>query len=409
MRETKMQLFLKPSEIMNLRAERNRLEHDFIRLSKRARLHYRPSGGDTTYIKVEGVLENIKLKIGQAINEDLANEGMENTKTIGFVTTKTYNKIMGKIDKYKKIWVSEQVEKIMIGCDPEFILVNKDGTAEYGDDGLGYEFDDPAKKQAVLGSDGPCAEMRPPPSNNSKQLVENMKNIFETEGHKIENYDWVGGASFWHPDMDRRYYIGGHIHLGLPNIEGGAKHPDKMIQARIVRILDEFVALPLVRLDTPVASERRLKEKDYGCFGAMRSGDIKFEWRVPSGIWFVHPTLALVTIATTKAVVEEIWKKYEDNNYNKDFLMLVDNKNNIQRYFDCMDTEYVRNIVNNSSISDVPTSLVLSIHNKLKQMSTYPLYKSEIDGFIKICCRKQVPLKASQLDLKRGWLAGKSL
>src|SRR4030042_1892082 len=115
------------------------------------------------------------------------------------------------------IWVSELGEKITIGADPEFVLVKEDGSALYADELFVINGNDDNKWEQ-LGSDGPCAEIRPEPSNNHEELIQNIEKLFKEHSDVIKDYNWMGGATYSHPSMDRRYPIGGHIHLGIPNL-----------------------------------------------------------------------------------------------------------------------------------------------------------------------------------------------
>lgn len=408
MRREKMQLTLKPSKVMDRWAKNNTEEHNKIRLSRRARTYYKPSDWSNTRVKVHGRAKEGKLLLSQAPLEEVKKLGPKSAKTIGFVTTKTFNYLMGKTSNsmQKAIWVSEDAQTITIGCDPEFALVHDSGELKYAD----HLFDSQTKLNP-FGSDGPCAELRPAPSSDVKELVDNMRSLLTDNAAKIEQYQWLGGATYAHPSMSRPYYIGGHIHFGLPK---GVAYSEQILQHRAARILDEFVAVPMIRIDTPTPSKRRTVPcagtgKLYGAFGDVIGGEYKFEWRVPSGIWLVHPEIAQAVLATSKAVVEEVWRRFEDKNKSKEFMMGTDSGDNLQSSFKCQDSEKIRTLINKSSISDVSITSVRKIHDKFKGMATYSRYKAEIDEFIKICCSKSMPLSKQNLELRRGWIENKSL
>lgn len=403
-----MQLTLVPSKVMDRWARKNKTEHNKIRLSKRARIHYKPSQWDNTKLKVHGRSKQMSLILSQAPIEEIKRMGKTSAKTIGFVTTQTYNSLMGKgkSTAERAIWISENAQTITIGCDPEFVLVKKNGEAAYADNIMPS-----GQKMKEFGSDGPCAELRPAPSNKVAELVENIEHLLKTHAHLIEEYKWLGGATYTHPSMNRVFYIGGHIHYGLPK---GSKFSDRNIQKRVVRILDELIAVPLVRIDTPDPSRRRNipcsgSGKIYGAFGDICEGDYKFEWRVPSGIWLVHPDLAKCVLSASKAVVEEVWRRFEDKNKSTEFMMGVQGKNNLQYSFGCDSSERVRDIINKSKPSEVAVDHIRKLHSKLRGMATYSRYKAEIDEFINICCSKQMPPSKQKLDLKRGWVRGLAL
>jgi len=408
MKQEKMQLVLVVSPTMDKWSNKNSDEHNKIRLSKRARNYYEPSSD--SYITIHGLSKESRLKIGQASKADIKKEGAKNTKNVGFVTSRTYKELMGKIQEKKSIWISEKSQLITLGCDPEFVVIKDDGVALYGDTALGYSFGDPNKKSAKFGSDGPCVELRPSPANSTEELVENIRALLNgssTNRNKIMDYRWIGGASYRSQQMDRRYPIGGHIHFGLPNIEGGAINPNNMIQNRIARILSELIGIPLVKIDTPKAGERRTS-LGYGKFAEVKNYDHRFEWRTPSGIWLIHPDLSYAVLGASKAVAEECWKIYEDNDCNQDFMVSNTGKN-LQTVFNCMNTETVRDLINQSKASDIDDTLLDEIHKKLKKMSNYHKYKQEIELLVSTCKNTKTPIPQNKLMLKRGWLENKPL
>lgn len=400
-----MQLLLLPSKTMDRWAVKNSQEHNRIRLSKRARVYYRPSSSSNVKITVHGKSGQLRLNIYQAALKDVKRTGRTKAKKVGFVTTKTYNSLMGEPETSSEaIWISESAQTITVGCDPEFVIVDSSGEAMYADNIIPYEL-----REGPFGSDGPCVELRPPPSNKISEVVESMKSLLNANAHLIEKYSWLGGASYTHPTMNRSFYVGGHMHFGLPR---GIKFANTNIQKRVVRILDELVAVPLVRIDAPNPSMRRTipcsgSGKIYGAFGDIREGSYKFEWRVPSGIWLIHPDLAECVLTTAKAVVEEVWKRFEDNDKDTEFMMSVTRKNNLQNSFGCEDSEKIRKIINNSKFSDVSTTQVRKQYQKLKDMATYNKYSPQIDEFINICCSKSMPPSKQRLNLKSGWINNK--
>lgn len=408
MKSARMELVLIPSAQMDKWAQRNTNEHLKIRMSKKARLNYRPSEESNIYIRVHGSAAEEKLKLDAATKEDIKKHGFSKTETIGFVTSKTYAKLMGTANNddkaMDKIWVSENTKSITVGADPEFVLTEPDGQGIYADTILGDQ------KWSNVGSDGPCAELRPDPSQEVGTLISNIESLLRNNTAIIQEYGWVGGATYRTSSMYRRFSIGGHIHFGLPSIPGAALDTDTILQLRIARVLDELVALPLVRIDTPMAYDRR-RVSGYGKFADVRTGAYKFEWRVPSGLWLVNKELAHAVISVAKSVVEECWVKYENRDYNKNFML---NEAGIKATsmtiaFECGPTEQIRNLINNAENSSVSTELIRAIHGKLKNMSTYPLYKDEIKTFVGICCSDKMPLAPEKLELRESWIHNKGL
>lgn len=398
MKKERMRIQAVPSTIMDSWAQKNNAEHDKIRLSRKARNHYKPHEWDKVYLTIHGTEHNKKLRIGQAPLDDIKeNTGFD----IGFVTTATYKYLMGP-KKQRTIWVSEAADKLTIGCDPEFVLVDKEGHWCRAANVIV----DPNKNK-VFGHDGPCAEIRPKPSESVDGLIANIKSALENPEEKIINYSWIGGATYKDGTMTKREPIGGHIHIGLPNIPGGALNTDMNLQMRIGRILDELVVIPLIRIDTPMPENRR--SNNYGYFGDLRTYTFKMEWRTPSGIWLIHPHLALAIIGTTKAVTEEAWKRYADRDFNKSFMLETTAKDNLLKSFNCLDTEKARKLVNEAIKNRVNNDLINNIYSRLKQMTTYDRYKEHIDYFCSICKSSNMPPTSKKLDIREGWFGNTSL
>jgi hypothetical protein len=411
MREERMRVELRPSKEMDAAASTNMEEHTFVRLPNRARLYYNPSEAwDKIYLIVRGAKDK-KLRIRQAFKKDIASiTDRSRLDHVGFVTTKTYTAIVNKNNnKADNVWVSEDTETVVIGCDPEFVIVGDNGQAVYADTVLGANGNN---KWDKLGSDGPCAEIRPDPSEDIEVLIKNIRSLLTSnKSEVINNYRWIGGARYKHPSMAKGFNIGGHIHLGKPadvvKPEDGAKQDLYSCQRAITRILDEIVGIPMIRFDTPTPAERR---KEYGGFGDVRiKGPQKVEWRVPSGIWLVHPTFSRAVLSVTKAVTEEIWKRYKDRDLSDAFMIQKGTSDNIYGSFGCMSDEKARSILNNSSIKDVSDQHVANIHALYKKMSTYHKYKEQIDLFVKLCMSKKHPVGEKYLELRDGWVNNKQL
>ncbi|HEC63675.1 MAG TPA: hypothetical protein ENI23_00110 [bacterium] len=397
MRQPKMRLRIVPSKTMDDWAKQKPEEHQKVRLSRIARFNYEPSNWKTGFLKVSGRASEKRLRMGQAAKADLARFKKANTRSLGFVTGKTYQQLMGTSED-QELWISETAEEVTIGCDPEFVLVNEDGSAQYAHQVTGLHFD------SEVGHDGPCAEIRPKPSKNVNTLIQTIESLLRNPSHVncIANFKWTGGASYKSPSMSKRYPIGGHIHLGLPKIPNHTwdRYNDttNMLQRRVVRILDDLVALPLIRIDTPYPDARR--NQNYGKYGDIKVESYKLEWRVLSGLWLVHPTLAKVVLATTKAVAEEVWKKLADNDHKLSWMR----SDSLTKAFGCNADENTRNLINNATKKDVSKDRVKNILKQMKTMTTYQAYQNDIDEFFSICLSDNIGLIGPKLELRRGWL-----
>lgn len=389
MKQERMQLKLKISEKMNKVAANYETEHTYIRLSASGRRHYSSKDWKNVYINIPGT--DIRLVIRPAWKEDLKSILKKELRTTGFITSKTYSLINNKTKiQENKIWISDDSTNITIGADPEFVFVLEDGKAEYADIVV-HDFN--IGKWNEFGSDGPCAELRPPPSDNLSTFINNVTATFNKGRITTDRYIWRGGASYSHPLMDRTYPIGGHIHLGVPSIINAS---DEDVQRTIVGVLDQLVALPLIRIDKPNPLFRR-KDMMYGRCGDCILYDYKFEWRTPSGIWLVKKELAQAVLGATKATAEAAWTLFAEHKSKKKYLLSKD----FIKYFDVLNTSDLIDTIDNTA--NVSVTLLNEIKKKFRNLPTYFKYKTEIDTFIRMCSKKAISMDDLN-HLQEEWL-----
>lgn len=383
-------------------------EHIYIRVPKRARRNFNTKGERLRLIfdKRETV-----LFIKQAYREDTSslikqiNQG-KITETeaciTGFVSTRTYKNIIGRCrkDLNKRCFLSDSIEDIKIGADPEFALVCPTTKC------FQYAQHIPHLPEAgPLGSDGPVAEVRPLPSTNVKEVVASIEKILHNDTAAITVYDWIAGAAYKSPNHpnERVVHMGGHIHLGNPVLLNETLKT--AIYERIIRILDETIALPLVRIDGPFAYERRNKEYKgygrYGRWGDQRPQPNRFEWRVPSGLWLAHPRLATIILSTTKALTETCLQMMAEEGFNSTWINAPDNKKGFLKAWGSMDACKAKNLINKANPEEISKALIIRSSKKLKGLSNYHKYKAEIDEFIQLV---QIENPKFNLNLKDTWL-----
>ena len=274
-------------------------ESDAIRFPRKAREFF---GFSNDKVVLGKGPYQLALQVKQAYKKDIQRiarmirQGKlsdEEAVAVGFVSRpiqQRFNRREGN-----SIWISEGVESITIGADPEFGLIQEDGILARGNRVVPHA--------GKFGSDGPSVEVRPPPSNNHIEVVGNIEEILENAPNAAVPYNWTGGATF--QDTNRVYWFGGHIHLGRPlQLDPENAFPT---YERIATILDGLLAFPFVRIDMPNPHLRR-----NGCtYGYGKAGDIRadypeqdrFEYRVLSGLWLTHPTL--VTIISKLSVTSK--------------------------------------------------------------------------------------------------------
>lgn len=179
--------------------------------------------------------------------------------------------------------------RVMLGADPEFVLLAPDGKVV------------PASRYlppyGAAGSDSvvrrgvrlwPLAELRPEPSEEPPEVVRSIRRLLAEASRRIGHGPipaWRAGA--W---PVRGLPLGGHIHLS-----GAALTGERL------RALDNAVALPLRLLEPPGAAARRPRYGALGDFRMQPHGG--FEYRTPPS-WLVSRKLALGVLALAKIAAE---------------------------------------------------------------------------------------------------------
>jgi len=345
--------------------------------------------------------EDTSKLIGLLDSGDITEEQSDNTV---FVTSYVYKQLVGRSAAAGKrsCYLSEDIEDITVGCDPEFALANTyDGHFVYAQHVPGIKNAD----KSVIGSDGPLAEVRPAPSNNVSTIVERIGMAFHKKTDIIQGYNWVGGATYAspnHPD-ERIPSMGFHVHIGTPLIVGAENRT--AVYAKITRALDEVIALPSVRIDGPDAARRRnIAWKNYGPYGKWgdwREKEHRFEWRVPSGLWLAHPYLARCLLGVSKAVSEHCYLLMAEEGFKSKWVGASLKDRGFLKKWDALDETVGARLLNGSAPREVPNSILDRAAKKLCGLSNYYKYKAEIDAFLEMIYLKD---PVFNLDLKSTWL-----
>jgi hypothetical protein len=191
-----------------------------------------------------------------------------------------------------------------IGADPEFCILKQGDTVEYNEFYREHpELFGTNEYKDEIGLDGGwCAlEVRPRPSKNPLEVVANIHNILRKSViscPKLLKYRWKAGA------FVNGNPIGGHIHFGVKEYTnkhtGFVKNPD------LVKILDNYLALPSLLLENRKEGKDRRDEMDcgYGLPKDYRSNKWGFEYRVCSS-WITSPYIAAAFLCLAKTIVFE--------------------------------------------------------------------------------------------------------
>jgi hypothetical protein len=179
-------------------------------------------------------------------------------------------------------------EEPVLGTDIEFLLANRAGKLVPASRFLPYRgragydaYRDPRNKAVH-----PIAELRPLPSRHPLQLYRNLYAAMKQAYKRLRdaNLTWLAGNQ-----PIAHLPIGGHLHF--------SRVP---LHFLLVRVLDEYLALPFRILEDPRGVSRRPR---YGKLGDVRSKPHGFEYRTLSSFIYT-PKITLATFVLAKFLVQ---------------------------------------------------------------------------------------------------------
>jgi len=420
-------MILIASKSMDSNKKPDRDEHNLIRMPANARKNFETGSSP---LEITGKVQQKLFNVHEAFSNDIKNIkhkfSTAELKRVGFVTTEVFEKLTGKIPtEVEDVWVAKLPNTTLIGADPEFLLFNAEGEIVRANNILA--------KPGKIGSDGAMIEIRPDPAVDPIILVKNMKEIFKNKEltAPIKDLEWT--AAVYHKDNLRDYPVGGHIHIGNPaDINKLTPQAKIFLFAVINKILDELLAIPLIKLDgTDLGKFRRsecqmaMGNVGYGYYGEWRSCDGRLEHRTLSGLWLMHPFVAECVLGVAKAISEEIFKKVEDSGYNnklfshpgvafKDHKFLYRGEFNdwdcinLTKDLECINSSaYMINTLNQSRASSITKSFLKVWYKKMIGLSTYKKYSIAIDGLYNILLLPKGTINKVGFNIKENWLNNK--
>lgn len=173
-------------------------------------------------------------------------------------------------------------DNILIGADPEFVLIRPDGKVAPASRYLGGVGGAAGSDAVLIGRRlvYPVAELRPEPAADPAGLTANIRRLLLRAAGLVRDPSlrWAAGAMPV-PGLA----LGGHIHLS------GVR-----LTPRLLRLLDSYAAFPLALVEDPAGRGRRPR---YGVLGDYRQQPHGgFEYRtLPS--WLVSPAAAKAAFA----------------------------------------------------------------------------------------------------------------
>lgn len=435
----KAPLILVISEKMDINKKSDRYEDKLIRMGEKARHNLGLKDEKTVELWPEGPIQDRisrskVLEIFQAYSNDLKKAKQstpeEDYDHIGFVTTKTFNFICKDKRKRKgNIWIADTVEDTIIGADPEFLLMNGDGTIKYAAEIEGFHHSD------VLGSDGPWAEIRPTPDIDVKGFIKNIQDILRHHKNTklIQKYSWIGGCYYQglrEGSDERNWPLGGHIHIGTPSklaraIDSFGDLYKTAVFACLNKVLDEYVSIPMIRVDgIENAINRR---KLYGNYGDLRTDYGRLEYRALSGEWLTHPKMAEIVVGTVKAIAHSFFKLLDEAGYKHSMIMTKTQQSSDDRsdfYFYDSSFCHWKNIEIMRALDAVKNSsrmiqilsegkiefgkpFFTSLNKKLRSLPVYGDYSDYIDAFVELVSLPSKELSERDKELKHTWVGNK--
>jgi len=394
----KVQLTLVTSKKMS-----DKGENSLIRLPKRARNYF----GFTNSVVVVGKGEHrFGLEVKKAYKEDVqkltrklstGKMSEEEGLTAVFVTRSVLQKINRR--QGDSVWISDSLEEITVGADPEFGM--RDGQERF------IRGSNVIKKAGAFGSDGPAVEVRPAPSVDHVAMVGNISKILQNPPEAVSPYKWVGGATF--TDHNRSYWFGGHIHLGRPT-QIDPDHAISYCYNGIAKVLDQMLAFPLVRFDTPNPDLRRHGcDYGYGTAGTGATGDSnssvrshvdRFEYRVLSALWVAHPTLAKIVVGATKAITESVYGAIANKKFEYDWVGTAP----FLKSFGIGNTKGIIDIINRSRADAITKEHLTRWRSQIRGLERFDDYSEELNALIALVgADPSVIKKHLDLDLRQGW------
>lgn len=252
---------------------------------------------------------------------------------------------------------------IMLGMDPEFILMNPEGKIVPANRFFSKRGRAGYDNVTVRGRSDvhPLVELRPVPSEHPAELIRNLRRAMWHAADVIDDVSlaWIAGGMPV-PGLP----LGGHIHLsGVP------------LNNAIVRALDNYLALPLLMLEHESGKIRR---KKYGKLGDVRVKAYGgFEYRtLPSML--VSPRITKGAVALAKLIAVN----YEQLNSRP-----LDRLDLLRAYYEGDKEKLIMT--------------VKTIWLELTRLSDYGLYASYLDplGEWIVRCRSW----NEALDFRRAW------
>lgn len=298
-----MNLSIKSSLQMSaIKSPLGNIEDNLIRIPKALRDKYGYHSGTFLQFKSkEG--KPILLQVTHAYKNDT-----ETDSESAYVSDSTYLLL-----DISPITIINPAVDILIGCDPEFFLVD-------GRSGHNISASHFFPHYGQIGSDGGLAELRPRPSIDVQELTNNLKTLIcEASNHlkaralyRQNKIDMIASSN------NEQVSAGFHIHFGLPKELLNGSNEAMAILLKMVYLLDYYIGIPSI---IPEGNEDVYRRSaGYNAYGKptdFRSDTNTLEYRVPGGHLLRHPVLTIGLFAMCKIVMKDMMSRIGD--FTKNF------------------------------------------------------------------------------------------
>jgi hypothetical protein len=207
----------------------------------------------------------------------------------------------------------------------------------------------------------PLVELRPQPSTSPLALTHHLRNLMQQAARMINDpkLEWLAGAM-----PVKGLPLGGHIHFSGVDIS-----------SRLLRVLDNYLALPLLLLEDETVHRRRPRYGFLGDFRLQSHGG--FEYRaLPS--WLVSPEVTAGALSLAYVIIHHYLELNQRPLHRSE----------VQRAFYQGD----KNVIG-------PLAEIL--WQDIKQTAMYERYHAQLNPLYQMIVQRQA--WSEQQDFRRNW------
>ncbi|MDA3908198.1 MAG: hypothetical protein PF437_03850, partial [Sulfurimonas sp.] len=197
------------------------------------------------------------------------------------------------------------------------------------------------------------------------------------------------------------------------------------------KIVDEFLTLPMIRLDGPSGHNRRAKCKmsqamgygnvygvGYGFFGEWRDCCGRLEHRSLSGLVLSSPEICTDVFGTAQAITEAVYKDVINNGLDTDYILPKEfsktsiyeknfedwEKVPLANTFGCTKSSgFMRTVMDKSSRIEIDISYIAKWLDAIRKLTTYSKYEKYIESLGALLLKNAVTLNKLDKNIKNTW------